>query len=298
MCIIAPDPARARCISYVMTPNRRTPPKFSRVILLLTCGVIVLALSYSIGTLAPSVWHGASKPPTDAPAQTTSNPEIYTSQNNESGSGSLARAQQLIASALTSSNQLEKAQAVGALSDLVKATDSPQRSIEAIIDRLDGATISKVLINYVGFQPVDFGSITNLHAFSKRLASFAMDGTLNEPEPAPKVPTTAFSNISSSDPSISVPKFTDFPAGSRKIYATIPLVSYDRNSVVAKWYRKDNPTLFTMTRHGYTRGRDSLDIWLVKEGGLPGGSYVLEVLSIEDSPRVLSRAEFSVREHN
>jgi hypothetical protein len=184
------------------------------------------------------------------------------------------------------------------LLELTQKSEDPKLLASRVVDKLSISSLTNILLTQFGLKEEDLQGLTYVRAYAKNLAAAAMDGVIgvrDNPPPAAATTTASFSDYASLSPNFTVTSFTNFSASTRKIYATIPLVSGQQSAVLAKWYRQDHPEIFSMVRHAIPAGSDAATIWMLNTNGWDPGHYVLSVYAVDDQSTPISSGEFSVQ---
>jgi len=186
----------------------------------------------------------------------------------------------------------------GQLLELTLNSEEPKLLASRVVDKLSISSLTNILLTQFGLKEEDLQGLTDVRAYAKNLSAAAMDGVIgardNAP-PAAAITTATFSDYASLSTNFTVTSFTNFPPSTRKIYATIPLVSGRQNAVLAKWYRQDAPETFSMVRHAIPAGSDAATIWMLNTNGWDPGHYVLSVYAVDDQSTPISGGEFSIQ---
>ena len=199
-----------------------------------------------------------------------------------------------VLSIIKSNGVLSKRSEAKWILDTLRREKDPRGAIFGVIDKLSPPQLTSILINSIGLTTLEISKIPDVRSYAKALATTAMEGVITPQHERNNTPRIDLSNMLSLTPSVSVPSFNAFPVENRKIYATLALNAYQESGIIAKWFRKDDPSLFSIQRHALEPGANEAMVWMLNTNGWNKGEYVVQFIAVSQDCRRLGEASFSV----
>jgi hypothetical protein len=183
------------------------------------------------------------------------------------------------------------------------------RPIDEIISQkleamnLDDQEMLGLIQSFINIDSDDVPSQIPIKDFAVKLVKIAANGVLtpvqsesitNDPLPLP----IYFDTSTNPDYSVSDPRETFFPEET-KIFASFDSSQLtDDNvlvdSVLAKWYRTDQPQILLMKSSPIRPLSNYNHIWLDRPQGWPRGDYQVEIYSFQDDTNLIASGKYNI----
>lgn len=201
-------------------------------------------------------------------------------------------------SALTQSWQtnLQLAARIRSLQAMVGEASEGGRSqiVEGVISTLSDQDLQSIIASAVHLSPDEIDEVRDLRGFSERLAEIAMEDTL---QPTNDGAGTAYVVFTSSRPMGDVDSIArqQFNSDEHRIYAVFQTESFERNTVMIKWYRRDQPKILLFQRYSIVPGEPHGFVWHRPSGGWEQGQYEVSIYSGDEAMTPLASGNYTVQ---
>lgn len=175
----------------------------------------------------------------------------------------------------------------------VAGSGNPKQLVDQTIDRLSPKTISTLLTNELHLTPSDLADVKDVKQYAKDLAAIAMQGIYTPKEPQSGVTSVTLANYSSLSSDQEINSTNTFGSGTRKIYASLDVATARPPAVLAKWYRNDSPSMFSMERYAVPTDGKYFRVWMLNPETWDTGNYTVEFYSTD--LKLLGESSFSVQ---
>ena len=80
-----------------------------------------------------------------------------------------------------------------------------------------------------------------------------------------------------------------------QIYAVFPTEDFEGDTVMIKWYRRDQPKILLLQRYSIVPGEPHGYVWFRPDGGWEPGQYEVNIYSGDEAMRPLAAGHYAVQ---
>lgn len=166
------------------------------------------------------------------------------------------------------------------------------RIVRQSIATLSDQDLEAVLASTIHLGPDELGRVRDLRAFTERVADIAMQGILEPEQSAANVAHVDFgTRPGPADPASS----GRFGPGTGRIYAVFPTEGFRDDTVLVKWYRRDDPRILLLQRYPIVRRDATGYVWFRPDGRWDPGQYQVDVYTGDEAMTLLATGHYSVQ---
>ncbi len=201
-------------------------------------------------------------------------------------------------SALTESGlaNLQLAARIRSLEAMVGEVSEGDRSqlVGRVISTLSDQDLQSILASTAHLSPDEIGDVRDLRGFSERLAEIAMEDTLqpgNNVAGAEHVVFTSSPEIGDLDSAARERFNPDEP----QIYAVFATEDFEGDTVMIKWYRRDQPQILLFQRYSIVPRERHGYVWFRPDGDWERGQYAVDIYSGDEAMTTLASGHYTVQ---
>lgn len=178
----------------------------------------------------------------------------------------------------------------------LKKDENPiaELAIGATIKALPEDYLVNAVTQFSDFSAAELQQMDDVRGFANRLREVAWRGVLEPSE----VEALALSDVTFSlSPAAETDyhkHLTQFESGTQRIYGNFNVLGGSGATVIAKWYRVDQPELYDFKRYQIDLTKIDNYVWYQFNSGWPDGEYALEILSADEALDTLAFGSFTV----
>lgn len=194
---------------------------------------------------------------------------------------------------------LRLAARVNSLESLTEQLQQNNRDelLEGLFASMSDEELRGMLARTANLSPEELDDVRDIRTFAARLAEVAVED-LVEPadteEPAGELGRVIFATR----PETTIPKSIEqrfFAPSDTRIYAIFPTQGYQREAILAKWYRRDRIQILLFGRYSIAQGEAHSYVWLAPEGGWEPGEYQVDIFAADEAVTALASGRYRVR---
>lgn len=201
-------------------------------------------------------------------------------------------------SALTQSwlANLQLAARIRSLESMLGEVSKGDRSqvVGRILSTLSDQDLQAILASAVHLSPDEIDDVRDLRGFSERLAEIAMEDTLQPGNDIGGAEHVVFTNSPETGNLDSVARDQFDPAEPR-IYAVFATEDFEGDTVMIKWYRRDQPKILLFQRYMIAPRQRHGYVWFRPDGDWERGQYEVAVYSGDEAMTPLASGHYTVQ---
>jgi hypothetical protein len=170
----------------------------------------------------------------------------------------------------------------------------PQEFVREAIGQLSENDLEFLVRTAAHMDNDDLSEIEDVPEFAYRLSEIAMSGIV-EPEEADdeQAPSVFFTRTPERNDPKAVGRHS-FESDEHRIYAVFSRGGYNREQIMVKWFRTDEPEILLFGRYPITPGQEFSWVWLEKREGWDPGRYQVDVFSGDEAMTPIARGHYTV----
>lgn len=178
------------------------------------------------------------------------------------------------------------------LHDPAPADGDYARIVREGIATLSDQELQAVLASTIHLGADELRDVRDLRAFTERVADIAMQGILEPEQNAANVAHVSFgTRPGPADPAPD----GRFGSATGRIYAVFPTEGFRDDTVLVKWYRRDDPRILLLRRYPVVRGDAKGYVWFRPDGSWDPGQYQVDVYTGDEAMTLLASGHYSVQ---
>jgi len=242
----------------------------------------------SVAGLALGIWLGRVLAP---PPSVSAPPPLVVSERRDGREAKLD-------SALTQSwrANLELAARIKGLEAMAGELSESDRSqlIERIISTLSDRDLQSILASTIRLSPDEIDDVRDLRGFSERLAKIAMEDTLQPGKNVAGAEDVVFTSSPQTGDVDSTAR-EQFGPDEPEIYAGFATEDFEGDTVMVKWYRRDQPEILLFQRYPIVPGEQHGYVWFRPDEDWAQGQYEVDIYSGDEAMTPLASGNYTVQ---